>query len=358
MLIGSADTSGKSIGGQYEKTRLVYNFLKKEQDVCVDFCNMFDIGKTFRLVFRVIKGYFSSDCVVVITSTRGTRIISKLLYCLYKIQRRVIVYLVVGNQQELLRSLSDKVRKSIKKLYFEVDSMQYELKNKYEVGFFSNCKDVHLQKKNKEILKPIKICYYSEISFRKGFDRIIRALDVINQPEMKYRLDVYGFYAADKKDMEKYLASRDYLNFLGTIRREESADILSQYSFMVFPSRHKLEGVPGAIVDAYEAGLPVVCANVGFLSEVVRDKKTGYCFNDENELISLLGDIYDNTEMLKQLTDNVYDEIEKYDIKTSIKRLHKDLIDMLSDSAHGERKGISGASKDSKGNNNADNLQI
>ena len=170
MLIGSADMSGKTIGGQYEKTRLVYNFLVKEKNVDVIFCNMFDIGRTIGLVSSVIKDYFKCDCIVVITSTRGTKVISRMLYYFQLFRKKVVVYLIVGNQQSLLRALPKKVAKKMDKVYFEVASMQEELRDKFNVGFFSNCKDIQIECIEHMQTIPAKICYYSEISYRKGFE--------------------------------------------------------------------------------------------------------------------------------------------------------------------------------------------
>ena len=104
---------------------------------------------------------------------------------------------------------------------------------------------------------------------------------------------------------------------------------MSQYSFMVFPSRHKLEGVPGAIIDAYEAGLPVICSDVGFLSQIVKDKETGYLFHSEDELINLLVKTLSNLGIVENIRQNCLKEAEKYDIKQSIKILHSDLDAMI-----------------------------
>jgi len=329
MLIGSTDLSGKTIGGQYEKTRLVYKFLNMEENVVVNFCNMFDVGRTIGLFTAILKGYRKCDSVVVITSTRGTKVISSLFYYLKKIKCKPIVYLIVGNQQNLLKTLPKRIAKGMDKLYFEVSSMQEEVKDKYNVGFFSNCKDIQISTEKHVTTNPIRICYYSEISFRKGFDRIVRALDVMNKESIKYEMDVFGYYADDEVDMKKILTSRTFLKFKGIVKRESAHEVLSKYSFMVFPSRHKLEGVPGAVVDAYEAGLPVVCSKVGFLSEVVKDGQTGFLFENEEQLIEVLKKAYNDPEMIEKLRENVITEAQKYDIKESIERLHNDLTIMI-----------------------------
>ena len=328
MLIGSADLSGKRIGGQYEKTRLIHNFLEKEENIDLYFCNMLKVGKGLGLFWNIAKNYMKNDCIIAVTSTRGTKVITELLYWLSKLKKKIIVYLIVGNQQNLLKSFSEKKLKIIHKVYFEVPIMQEELKNKLDVGFFSNCKDITHTRLPREYEKPIKICYYSEISYRKGFDRIVRALDIVNEKGTEYILDVYGYFADDEREMRKYFDGRNFLNFKGVIQREKSHEILSKYFFMVFPSRHKLEGVPGAVVDAFEAGLPVMCSDVGFFPNVVKNQETGYIVDSEKGIIDFLKYAKENQDMIDRLRAACRKEADKYDIKKSIKELHEDIINM------------------------------
>lgn len=329
LLIGTADLTGEKIGGQLEKTRLVHKFLRKEEGMDIEFINMMNDGRGLGLITKVINKYRKNDCVVVITSSRGTRMLSTIFSILYLIKKKPIVYLIVGNQQDLLKSFSKMKRRSIAKVYFEVDTMQDELRDKYNVGYFSNCKEIHVNDGSVDQSKPLKICYYSEVSKRKGFDLLIDALDEVNKDFHKYTLDVYGFFSSDENDMRKLLNSREYADFKGTIKRELSQNTLSQYCFMVFPSRHKQEGVPGAIVDAYEAGLPVISSNVGFLPQVVKNEQTGFLFEEEGQLVNLLEEAYTNSDMVDRFRMNALEEAKKYDIKESIKKLHTDLIEMI-----------------------------
>lgn len=329
LLIGTTDLSGKKIGGQLEKTRLVYNFLKKENGVDTEFINMMNGGLRLGLITKIINNYGKNDCVVVISSNRGTRMLTTVFSILYLVKKRPIVYLIVGNQQDLLKSFSTVKRRSIAKVYLEVDAMQDELMDNYKVGYFSNCKEICINAGSVDKSKPLKICYYSEISKRKGFDLLIDALDEVNKNFHRYILDVYGYFSFDENNMRELLNSREYADFKGTIKRELSQNVLSQYCFMVFPSRHKQEGVPGAIVDAYEAGLPVISSNVGFLPQVVKDGQTGLLFEKKYQLVELLEEIYSNPDMVDRLRVNVPEEAKKYDIKEAIKKLHADLAEMV-----------------------------
>ena len=55
---------------------------------------------------------------------------------------------------------------------------------------------------------------------------------------------------------------------------------------LLFPTKHKDEGFPGTIVDAFCAGLPVIASNWTSCCDIVTDKKTGiiYEFSNKKEL--------------------------------------------------------------------------
>jgi len=62
-----------------------------------------------------------------------------------------------------------------------------------------------------------------------------------------------------------------WIHFLG--RRNDVPDILHAGDVFVFPSRW--EGFPVAVMEAMAAGLPVVASDVGGISELVQEGKTG-----------------------------------------------------------------------------------
>src|SRR5207245_11689910 len=62
-----------------------------------------------------------------------------------------------------------------------------------------------------------------------------------------------------------------HLRFLG--HREDVHDLLSIYDIFVLPSLS--EGMPLALLEAMAAGLPAVATQVGGVTEVLEDRKTG-----------------------------------------------------------------------------------
>lgn len=326
LLFGTADLSGKSIGGQLEKTRLLYEHLKREK--CkIFFCNTYVCRCKLILLGQLIIQYMNNRYVIVITSHKGTAVISRILWLLKKIRRRKIIFIIVGNQEEFIIKTPRRYLNIVDKYYFEIDVMAERLEDFLEkkVGIIRNCKKIAEVKDHFKISSPLKICYYSQISYRKGFDILVEVLDKINKDRVIYMLDVYGFFDSEEDKMRQLIKNRPYIEFRGSVKREKSMEYLNSYLFMVFPSRHPLEGVPGAIVDAFEAGLPVICSDIGYLPYVVRDNVTGYIYHNIEELTNLMTDISENPQKALDLRSNCMQEAQKYDIDVAMDTLLADM---------------------------------
>ena len=87
--------------------------------------------------------------------------------------------------------------------------------------------------------------------------------------------------------MDKYFFEeiKKYSNitFNGFTEPDDVHLILSSYDVLVLPTRYKGEGFPGAIIDAYIAGLPVVVSKWRDIPSFVDEGVTGYIYNLENE---------------------------------------------------------------------------
>ena len=69
---------------------------------------------------------------------------------------------------------------------------------------------------------------------------------------------------------------------------------------LVFPTRFFTEGIPGTILDAYAAGVPVISSRWESFFDVVDDGYTGigYEFGNKAELENLLERISHNPEII------------------------------------------------------------
>lgn len=114
--------------------------------------------------------------------------------------------------------------------------------------------------------------------FAKGQIHLLQALNYL---ETKYNikeihLKILGFEGKSSKDLQQYVKDNnleDRVEIPGFVRNVE--DELSNSSAFVFPSYY--EGLGGALIEAFAAGLPCICTDLPVLKEVV-GKQDGALF--------------------------------------------------------------------------------
>ena len=95
---------------------------------------------------------------------------------------------------------------------------------------------------------------------------------------MVYQLDVYGPVQGGQEEWFEQLKRKfsDCVKYRGFVEPEESVETLRDYFGMIFPTHYKTEGVPGTIIDAYAAGVPVVTARWDNCGDVIDEGVTGF----------------------------------------------------------------------------------
>ena len=108
----------------------------------------------------------------------------------------------------------------------------------------------------------------------------------------------------------------------GAVSNEKVPEMLSCGNVFALTSIH--EGLPTAVIEAMAAGLPVVSTNVGDVSKLVVDGKTGYIV-DEDNIVQKLGILMKNPYRYKNDCLNKSREYSWDKIGDKI----KDIYDML-----------------------------
>ena len=120
--------------------------------------------------------------------------------------------------------------------------------------------------------QPLYITYVGRLTQIKRPDRL---LDVAN--ECKQRgLDLRFLIAGEGELFEssKARAQREQLNVTFFGWRSDIAQIFSASDIAILTSDN--EGIPLTLIQAAQAGLPIVATNVGSISDIVIDQSTGY----------------------------------------------------------------------------------
>lgn len=114
-----------------------------------------------------------------------------------------------------------------------------------------------------------------------------------------------AFYGSLTPEVDVSLFDR-YANasYCGRVEPEEVHAVLQEHDALVFPTYYEAEGVPGAIVEAMQSGLPVVASNWKAIPEVVGDGVGGMLVEprDRESLAIAMGRLAQDAELYQQLS--------------------------------------------------------
>ena len=121
-----------------------------------------------------------------------------------------------------------------------------------------------------------------------------------------FTLDIYG--PVDPGEDEIWFAElrksfTDAITYRGNAPFDKSVEILSSYFALLFPTQYFTEGIPGTIIDAYAAGVPVIASKWKSFADVVEDGVTGlgYNFNTTTDLEEIMEKIVNDPSMITDL---------------------------------------------------------
>jgi len=92
---------------------------------------------------------------------------------------------------------------------------------------------------------------------------------------------------------------------------EQTMTILQSSTILIVPSR--MESIPQVIKEAFYLKIPVIATNVGGISEIIENKKTGILIPPENpnQMIEEINNLLKNPSLIDELTENAFNFINE-----------------------------------------------
>ena len=174
--------------------------------------------------------------------------------------------------------------------------------------------------------KPIRFCTFSRIEPLKGIEDALKAIQYVNKhyPNSAF-LDIYGpIQPGSEKWFEDVLKTYDGIcQYCGVAEPNKSVDVVKNYFALLFPTQYFTEGMPGTIVDAMFAGVPVVARRWMWCDNMIKDRYNGlvYDFDQPEKLNDLLCEVVRNMDIIKQMKGNCISESDKYAAGPTITRI-------------------------------------
>lgn len=337
-VIGNFGGGKPTVDGQTVKTRVLTDMLIKiygKESILV-FDTFGGIKTLFKAPFIALMALAKCRNVVILPAHNAVRVFVPLLTFLQGLFKdRRVHYVVIGGW--LPDFIKDKwlLRRSLHRLfmiYAETHRMERDLRGLgyHNVTYMPNFKPleiVHESSLSKKYREPYSVCTFSRVWSMKGIADAAEAVMYVNSKlgRIVFNLDIYGKVEAGEEEWFSSLMGKvsSEVRYKGVVSFDKSVQVLKNYVFMLFPTRYPGEGIPGTIIDAYAAGLPVVSSLYPNYAEIIDEGVTGlgYEFNNIDAFKSLLLKIAMNPEMIISLKKNCIRKAANYQPDSIVKIL-------------------------------------
>lgn len=333
-IIGHFAKGHKSIDGQTIKTLNLSQALSSTDKVEV--CEIDTYGwkkHPLRLIGRIRRAVRDNDAVIMLPAHNGVRVFSSLLLILNRRRKKKLYYDIVGAWLPSMIEKKPRVAKALRKfdgLWAETQTMKSALdkqgfENVTVVPNFKDIKPISESELNYVDAKPLRLVIFSRISEKKGVTDAVEVLKKINANGVQCTLDIYGPVEDTYSETLDRLVSENstFVTYGGVIDASRSVSVLKDYHALLFPTKYYTEGIPGTIIDAYCAGLPVICSRWESCPDICIEGVTslGYEFANSDALLALLEKIVCDPSVLDRLRFEVLAEGSKYTAMEATKKI-------------------------------------
>ena len=272
-----------------------------------------------RFLLRVWKAAKHAQHVIILPAHNGVRVLVPVLHFATLLGKRCKAhYAVIGGWLPKYLSARPGLANMLKRfagIYVETSTMKKSLD---DMGF-SNVEVMPNSKFLKRLTEdqlvhaaeePYKLCTFSRIMKEKGIEDAVNAVRAVNEAlgRTVYTLDIYGQIDSTQTQWFEKLrdAFPEYVRYGGLVPYDKSVEVLKDSFALLFPTRFFTEGIPGTIIDAYAAGVPVISAKWESFGDVIAEGVTGYgyAFEDVDGLRQQLFLIAEMPERITNLRMN------------------------------------------------------
>ena len=319
-IIGHFGFGYSYFDGQTVKTKILAAELQRRFGC--DAVSLYDTHGGIRAMPKILTAVLSAlkghENVIILPAHNGLRIIAPWLAFWNRVFKRNIHYSVVGGWLPSVLKRKKRLARSLRRfsgIYVETRTMKRAL---LEMGFSNvdvmpNCKELEILPCSELSVAsdlPYRLCMFSRVMKEKGVEDAIAAIGCLNAREGReiYSLDIYGPVDSGQTDWFETLQKNfpQWVQYRGVVPFDESVETLRRYDALLFPTRFYTEGVPGTIIDAYAAGVPVVSSKWESFGDVVEDGVTGfgYDFGSVEDLTRCLDTIWKENVLTLEIKEN------------------------------------------------------
>lgn len=338
-IIGHFGGTEKFNDGQTVKTVAIYDALTRYGIKDIDKIDTYYIKKNpFIFIKMFINGVVSDKKYIVLLSSKGRKVLFPILGFMSRYLKKDVYHYAIGGR--LAREVSEKPKwkkyvSSFKGNWVESTELADQLQ---KLGvrntiYLPNFKKLNLMTESelhKEYDEPYKMCTFSRVMREKGIEDAIEAVREINAEYQRkvVLLDIYGpVEETYLKHLNEILAQNEACRYYGVIPANESVEALKDYYALLFPTHWRHEGIPGTIIDALSAGVPVIARRWQYCNEMLTDRYTGlvYDFEQPEQLKTKIIYAVNHREDMIKMKINCLKKAKSYSEEVVIRQIVKEM---------------------------------
>lgn len=317
------------LNGQTIKTKIVTNELCKEygESEIIQFDTHGGVKTLLKAPVYVWRAMKNTQNIIILPAHNGLRIFGRLLpFFKMFFKKRKIHYVVIGGWLPQFVSKRKRLAKSLKKfdgIYVETNTMKraLEVQGFANIYIMPNCKQLTVLSEAELVYskkEPYKLCTFSRVMQEKGIEDAINSVKAVNEHfgRTVYTLDIYGQVDPQQTEWFDELKTKfpEYISYGGLVPFGKSVEVLKDYFALLFPTRFYTEGIPGTIIDAYAAGIPVISSKWESFADIIDDNKTGigFDFDGYNNLVDELFNVAKDPGKLNELKINCLSKSKEF----------------------------------------------
>lgn len=292
-IIGHFGGNEKFNDGQTVKTVAIYDALRRYGIKNIDKIDTYYIRKNpLSFLWQFMRGIFRDKKYIVLLSSNGRKVLFPILSFMSNFMNKDIYHYGIGGR--LAREVSEKPSwkkyvSSFKSNWMESIELADQLQKLgvHNAIYLPNFKKLNIMTEAElctEHHVPYKLCTFSRVMKEKGIEDAIEAVSTINAESGKtvVTLDIYGpAEEAYLKHLQEVLTQDSACSYRGVVPANESVEALKDYYALLFPTHWRHEGIPGTIIDALSAGVPVIARRWQYCDEMITDGETGLPYDFE-----------------------------------------------------------------------------
>lgn len=244
-------------------------------------------------IFKMIAKLAKCEKLCLLPAYNNLKIVFPVLYVCSKLFRYDIYLFTIGGRLHIhLNSLPVHrwMMRRIKCIFNETHMLGNYLHDMHgytNLEYCPNVKFIRFLPKKHHTDGELHLVFLARILKEKGIDTIFGYADWLNkQMRNNVTIDFYGMVIPkDKVYFEMQVAKYGFVSYKGVAQQNDIPNILEKYDAMLFPTHFPTEGIPGSVLDAYIAGIPVVASDWMYARELIENGKTGIIipFEDNQE---------------------------------------------------------------------------